>query len=89
MGSLASVAVPESPASLEESIARRPRFRREQGDGSHARPIERVRVSVIIPTLNEAENLPHVFSRLPDGLHEVIVVDGHSTDGCRASSQRS
>jgi glycosyltransferase involved in cell wall biosynthesis len=39
-----------------------------------------VRVSVVIPTLNEAENLPHVFRRLPKGLHEVIVVDGHSTD---------
>jgi hypothetical protein len=40
-----------------------------------------VRVSVVIPALNEAENLPHVFGRLPEGLHEVIVVDGHSTDG--------
>lgn len=39
-----------------------------------------VTVSVIVPTLNEAENLPYVFSRLPEGLHEVIVVDGHSTD---------
>jgi glycosyltransferase involved in cell wall biosynthesis len=39
-----------------------------------------VRVSVVIPTLNEEENLPHVFARLPRGLHEVIVVDGHSTD---------
>jgi glycosyltransferase involved in cell wall biosynthesis len=38
-------------------------------------------VSVVIPTLNEAENLPHVFACLPPGLHEVIVVDGHSTDG--------
>jgi glycosyltransferase involved in cell wall biosynthesis len=37
-------------------------------------------VSVVIPTLNEARNLPHVFARLPDGLHEVIVVDGHSVD---------
>jgi glycosyltransferase involved in cell wall biosynthesis len=35
---------------------------------------------VIIPTLNEAANLPHVFARLPSGLHEVIVVDGFSTD---------
>jgi glycosyltransferase involved in cell wall biosynthesis len=43
--------------------------------------IATVRVSVIIPTLNEAENLPHVFPRLPQGLHEVIVVDGRSTDG--------
>ncbi len=40
-----------------------------------------VRVSVVIPTLNEERNIPHVFARLPDGLHEVIIVDGHSTDG--------
>ena len=39
------------------------------------------RVSVVIPTLNEAQNLPHVFGRLPDGLHEVIIVDGRSVDG--------
>jgi glycosyltransferase involved in cell wall biosynthesis len=39
------------------------------------------RVSVIIPTLNEARNLEHVFAALPAGLHEVIVVDGHSVDG--------
>jgi glycosyltransferase involved in cell wall biosynthesis len=38
-------------------------------------------VSVIVPTLNEAKNLPHVFAELPLGLHEVIVVDGFSTDG--------
>jgi glycosyltransferase involved in cell wall biosynthesis len=39
------------------------------------------RVSVVIPTLNEAANLPHVFARLPfQDLFEVIVVDGHSTD---------
>jgi glycosyltransferase involved in cell wall biosynthesis len=35
---------------------------------------------VVIPTLNEARNLPHVFARLPGGIHEVIVVDGHSVD---------
>jgi glycosyltransferase involved in cell wall biosynthesis len=39
------------------------------------------RVSVILPTLNEARNLPHVFSRLPPDLFELILVDGHSTDG--------
>jgi hypothetical protein len=38
------------------------------------------RVSVVVPTLNEARNLPHVFSRLPADIHEVIVVDGHSVD---------
>jgi CheY-like chemotaxis protein len=39
-------------------------------------------VSVIIPTLNEAENLPLVLPFLPlDWLDEVILVDGQSTDG--------
>jgi glycosyltransferase involved in cell wall biosynthesis len=39
------------------------------------------RVSVVIPTLNEARNLDHVFAALPPDLHEVILVDGHSVDG--------
>jgi glycosyltransferase involved in cell wall biosynthesis len=39
------------------------------------------RVSVVMPTLNEAPNLPHVLRLLPPGVFEVIVVDGHSTDG--------
>jgi glycosyltransferase involved in cell wall biosynthesis len=47
-----------------------------------------VRVSVVIPTLNEEKNLPHVFARLPEGLHEVIVVDGHSTDDTVAVARR-
>lgn len=34
----------------------------------------------MIPTLNEAENLPHVLRKLPLGLNELIIVDGHSTD---------
>lgn len=38
------------------------------------------RVSVVIPTLNEARNLPHVLARLPPGIHEVILVDGYSAD---------
>jgi glycosyltransferase involved in cell wall biosynthesis len=38
-------------------------------------------VSVVIPALNEAENLPHVLRMVPDWVHEVILVDGHSTDG--------
>jgi glycosyltransferase involved in cell wall biosynthesis len=37
-------------------------------------------VTAVIPTLNEAENLPHVLGKLPSGVDEVIVVDGHSTD---------
>lgn len=37
-------------------------------------------VSVVIPAMNEAKNLPHVFSTLPDWIHEVVLVDGNSTD---------
>jgi Glycosyl transferase family 2 len=39
-----------------------------------------VKVSVVIPALNEAKNLPPVLTRLPDGLHQVILVDGYSVD---------
>lgn len=39
------------------------------------------RVSVVIPTLNEAKNLPHVFGRLPRDVFEIVIVDGRSTDG--------
>jgi glycosyltransferase involved in cell wall biosynthesis len=39
------------------------------------------RVSVIIPALNEARNLPHVFALIPPGVHEVVLVDGLSVDG--------
>lgn len=38
------------------------------------------RITVVIPTLNEARNLPHVLARIPRDVHEVIVVDGHSVD---------
>src|SRR6478672_2282862 len=38
-------------------------------------------VSIVIPTLNEAANLPHVFAALPDGLAQVVLVDGASVDG--------
>lgn len=53
------------------------------GNGRFARragSAEVPRVSVVIPTLNEAQNLPHVFAALPPELFEVIVVDGRSTD---------
>ena len=43
--------------------------------------VSMVRVSVVIPTLNEADNLPHVFERMPREVFEIILVDGNSTDG--------
>lgn len=39
------------------------------------------RVSVVMPTLNEADNLPHVLERMPADIYELIIVDGNSTDG--------
>jgi glycosyltransferase involved in cell wall biosynthesis len=47
------------------------------------------RVSVVIPTLNEEWNLPGVIARLPSGLHEVIVVDGRSSDATVAVARWS
>jgi glycosyltransferase involved in cell wall biosynthesis len=38
-------------------------------------------VSVVIPALNEAENLPLVLPLIPSWVYEVILVDGASTDG--------
>jgi glycosyltransferase involved in cell wall biosynthesis len=46
------------------------------------------RVSLVVPTLNEERNLPHVLSRVPSDVHEVIVVDGRSTDGTVAVAKR-
>lgn len=42
--------------------------------------LQQQRVTVVIPALNEAENLPHVLPRIPNWVHEVILVDGHSVD---------
>jgi glycosyltransferase involved in cell wall biosynthesis len=47
------------------------------------------RVSVVIPTLNEARNIGWVLSRLPADLHEVIIVDGRSTDDTVAAARRA
>jgi glycosyltransferase involved in cell wall biosynthesis len=48
----------------------------EAGRPSLASP----RVSVVVPALNEARNLPHVLPRIPD-VFEVLLVDGGSSDG--------
>jgi len=50
-------------------------------DFEHSRPtLESVTVSVIIPTLNEAGNLPYVLNTVPAWVNDVIVVDGRSKD---------
>src|SRR5205807_4120024 len=47
------------------------------------------RVSVVIPALNEAENLKLVLLRIPSWVDEVILVDGRSTDATVAVAQRA
>ena len=37
-------------------------------------------MSVIIPTLNEAGNLPYVLNTIPRWVDEIIIVDGRSSD---------
>jgi glycosyltransferase involved in cell wall biosynthesis len=37
-------------------------------------------VSIVIPTLNEAGNLPYVLNTIPNWVTEVIIVDGRSDD---------
>ncbi len=44
-------------------------------------------ISVVIPTRNEAYNLPYVLPYIPATVHEVILVDGHSTDDTIAVAQ--
>src|SRR5215469_4386009 len=48
-----------------------------------------MRVSVVIPTRNEASALRHVLADLPEGLvTEVLVVDSNSTDGTPEVAER-
>ncbi|MEP7378178.1 MAG: glycosyltransferase family 2 protein [Chloroflexota bacterium] len=42
--------------------------------------LRKVVVSVVIPALNEAQNLPYVLPRIPADVGEVILVDGESDD---------
>jgi glycosyltransferase involved in cell wall biosynthesis len=65
-----------------------PRSTHERRSTAHGRPRRLPLVSVVIPTLNEELNLPHVFDALPAGLHEVILVDGGSTDNTVAVARQ-
>ena len=45
-------------------------------------------ISVVIPALNEAQNLPFVLPNIPSIVSEVILVDGHSIDDTVAVAQQ-
>ncbi len=46
-------------------------------------------VSVVVPAMNEERNIGPVLRRLPDDLHEVILVDGNSEDETIAAARRA
>lgn len=50
--------------------------------------VPKPKISVIVCTLNEADNLPHVLPKIPDWIDEVILVDGHSTDSTVEVTQK-
>ncbi|WP_285028978.1 glycosyltransferase family 2 protein [Mycolicibacterium sp. lyk4-40-TYG-92] len=47
-------------------------------------PSVRPTVSVVIPALNEERNLPHVASRMPFDIDEIVFVNGRSVDNTAA-----
>jgi glycosyltransferase involved in cell wall biosynthesis len=52
-----------------------------QSSVASVRRSHRFRVSIIVPTLNEAVGARVLLTDVPDWIDEVIVVDGRSTDG--------
>lgn len=42
---------------------------------------KRPKITVVVPAMNEARNLPHVAARMPADVDEVVFVDGNSVDG--------
>ena len=76
------ILAPSTPVRLRDSRERR-RWRTSGDDelqDTHAQRTRQPSVSVVVPTLNEADSLPWVLERLPSWVTEVVLVDGLSTD---------
>ncbi len=85
-----------SPGREQTNTGPLPRDPRHVASPADARFAQRValppdwpRVSVVIPAKNEAGSLPAVLAELPDGLHEVVLVDGDSVDGTVAAARHA
>jgi len=48
-----------------------------------------MKISVVIPTLNEEANIQNTIKMIPDYVDEIIVVDSGSTDMTQAKAERS
>src|SRR3954453_2184038 len=57
--------------------------------GPDRRRIRNTKISVVVPAMNEERNIGQVLSELPDGLHEVILVDGNSKDNTIEAARRA
>lgn len=57
--------------------------------GPDRRANRNTKVSVVVPAMNEGKNIGHVLGRLPDNLHEVILVDGNSRDDTIDAARRA
>jgi hypothetical protein len=57
--------------------------------GPDRRSTRKTKVTVVVPAMNEEQNIGHVLRELPDGLHEVILVDGNSTDETIAAARQA
>jgi Glycosyl transferase family 2 len=55
--------------------------------GPDRRQSRKTKVSVVVPAMNEERNIGQVLQRLPDELHEVILVDGNSKDKTIAAAE--
>ncbi len=47
-----------------------------------------VRVSVVIPARNEEQNLQYILPKIPNWVHEVILVNNHSTDNTEEMARK-
>lgn len=57
--------------------------------GPDRRRTRHTKVSVVVPAMNEERNIGQVLSELPEGLHEVILVDGNSQDDTIGAARRA
>jgi hypothetical protein len=57
--------------------------------GPDRRASRKTKISVVVPAMNEAKNIGHVLRELPEGLHEVILVDGNSQDETIAAARQA
>jgi len=57
--------------------------------GPDRRATRKTKVSVVVPAMNEANNIGQVLNRLPEGMYEVILVDGNSRDDTIGAARRA